>query len=608
MAMTIYMWATFAIIAVSMLLYITERYSIESTSLGTIASYLILFSIPVAAHSDMESGYLPTPQQVLGGFANTALITIMALLVLGQGLFHTDALNRPARWISDLFGVRRSGLGIALILCGGGALSAFLNNTPVVVMLLPLVGALAQGSGTPVSRVMIPLSYISILGGMTTLIGSSTNLLVADVARSQGVSIEFFTQSPLGLLFAIVGAFYCLLFLPRLMPEREANSEADNPASGRQFISEVDIVPSHPWVGRKSNAGMFPSLKNMTVRLVRRGSSTILPPFEDITLSAGDTVVLAATRQALTDALSAGRTSTPIKESEDAPATAPNWLAISEAVVAPASRLIGRTVLQSGVQPTTGFSVVGIQRRSRMPRAAMTEIRLEAGDVLLVAGRQDQLGQLRANRDLLLTDGSTADVPIHAKAPLAILVFLAVVAVAAFQIVPIVVAALAGAAMMIAGGCLNVRQAARAFDSKIYMLVGASLASATALQATGGADFLAGQLSSVLIGHPPVLVLGAVFALIALATNFLSNHATAVLFTPIALALAPLTGIDPMLMVLSVIMAANCSFATPIGYQTNLLVMGPGRYRFSDYLVAGVPLILLLWATFILYVVFWSGV
>ena len=276
-------------------------------------------------------------------------------------------------------------------------------------------------------------------------------------------------------------------------------------------------------------------------------------------------------------------------------------------VVAPASRLMGRTLPQSGFYTDTGCLVMGIQRRSRMPRMAMNDIRLEAGDVLLVAGSEEAIARLRGNRDVLLLDWSMAEVPRKRYAPRALVIFALVVALAASGLVPIVTTAVAGTFAMIVSGCLNIRQAMRAIDSRIFMLVGASLAAAVALEGTGGANAIATGLVHLLAGASPTVMLSALFFIVMILTNFLSNNAAAVLFTPIAINLANQIGASPEAFVVCLIIAANSSFATPIGYQTNLIVMGPGHYKFNDFVRAGTPLALILWLTFSLVAPWYYG-
>ena len=611
--MTVYMfemWVTFAVIAVAVALLVTERFRLEITCAGIIVAFLIFFHFyPVLGEDGKE---VLTPERLLAGFANPALITILALLIIGQGLFHTGALESPTRMVVTLAG-RRPAVVLPAILIIAAIISAFMNNTPVVVMFLPVLGAVAGRLQQSPSKVLMPLSFITILGGMTTLIGSSTNLLVADVAVAAGLPrIGFFDLSVVGGFLAFIGLFYVFLIMPRLLESRATMADEVTGLSGKQFIAQIQISYDHPLVGSEAVAGLFPALKDMTVRLVQRGEHAILPPFEDITLRPGDVVIVAATRQVLADALSSRGNilaTEPAEREEEgaAPREETSQLTLAEAVIAPGSRMIGRTLEQSGLHAETGCIVLGIQRRSRMIRMRLSDIRLEAGDVILVLGSREEVRGLRLNRDLLLVEWTAAELPMTEKANRALAIFAAVILAAASGLVPIVVAAIAGALAMIPAGCLNVRQASRAFDRQIYLLIAASLAMALPLEATGGARFLANLVVSNLHSAPPAVTLSAMFLLVMVLTNLLSNNATAVLFTPIAIRTAQAIGVDPTVFVFAVIFAANCSFASPFGYQTNLLVMGPGHYRFGDFLRAGAPLAALLWIAFSLFAPWYWG-
>ena len=273
--------------------------------------------------------------------------------------------------------------------------------------------------------------------------------------------------------------------------------------------------------------------------------------------------------------------------------------------MAPGSRYAGRTIEASRIRATYGTMILGLQRRSVMTRGLVRAIRLEPGDTLLIGGLPEDIERLRASRELLLLEQSAGEVPLRAYAPRAILIFALVIATASLSILPIVVASLLGAYAVIASGCLSIRQAARSFDRQIYMMVGASLAAALALERTGGAAFLATAFVDIMEGQSASMILSALFIITAFLTNILSNNATAVLFTPIAIGIAQKLGVPLEPFIVCIIFAANCSFATPVGYQTNLLVLGPGRYRFRDYLRSGIPLIILLWMVFSIFAPFY---
>ena len=455
------------------------------------------------------------------------------------------------------------------------------------------------------AHVFMPLSFLTILGGMTTLIGSSTNLLVAGVAARSGMSIGFFDITMPGIVLALVGGFYVIKIMPRMLKPREVSGGRAIDAGGKQFLGEIDIDEAHPFVGLTSRAGLFPGLGELMPRMILRDGETILPPFDDVTLSPGDRLIVTASRKAFSKALSSGnlaiRTIDPTGETnlERTRKIGPDMV-MAEAVVAPGSRYAGRTMQYSGLRTQFGITLFGLQRKSRMARSALSDIRLEPGDTLLLCGRQSSINALRGNHDLLLLEYSAQTVPQSAKAGIAASIFFAIVMMSASGVLPIEVLAVSGACLMVASGCLTIGEAARAVDRQILMLVGASIAAATALEQTGGASLLAEGLIHLLSAAPTPVILSGFFLLIAILTNFLSNNATAVLFTPVALDLADRLGTSPAAFLACVIFAANASFATPIGYQTNLLVMGPGRYRFADYIKAGLPLVVLVWLCFTL--------
>jgi len=588
------MWAVFGIVAVGVWFYVRESFTIETISIGIILALMIFFHV-FGKDAKIGNG------QLLSGFAAPALVTIMALLVVGQGMFQTGALEGPIVRINNSLD-KSPRLTLVLVFVVAFLVSMFMNNTPVVVMFIPIMTAMAIRLRHQASRYMMPLSFISILAGMTTLIGSSTNLLVNDVlVRTTDFELSFFSQFGPGITLAIIGAAYIILMAPVLLPEREG-LETEMTASGHQYIAQIRVTPNHPLVGAKPVAGLFPTLRDVTVRMVQRGERSMLPPFEEI-LQSGDILVVAATRKSLSKLLSSqpeylrGMLTIGGFEAETDSAEP---LIISEAVIAPGSRMIGRTIEQVGFRRQTGTLVLGVQRRSRMIRKRMLEIRLEAGDVLLLFGYDSDMLAMRNNRDLLLLDWSMVELPDIRKSLWARIIFIGTIAAAATSILPIEIAALGGALGMIATGCLNIRQAVRALDMRIFLLIGAAFAMGLSLEQTGGAAFIGEGIVTAFLPYGKQILIGALFIVIAFFTNIISNSAAALLFSPIALEISAQADIDPIAMVLTVIFAANCCFATPIAYQTNLLVLGPGHYKFSDFIRFGGPLILLLWISYTL--------
>ena len=608
------MWATFAVVGAAIVLFALESAAVEVIALGVIVALLLLFYFfPVIGPSGLPA---ITPEDILAGFANPALITILGLLVIGQALHQTGALEELSNRIVPQ-GRRPTRATLVLLLLMAAVISAFMNNTPVVVIFIPVLAALANRSGAGAGRVLIPLSYVCILGGITTLIGSSTNLLVANAAtREIGYRMSFFELTVPGTFLATIGIAYAVLVVPRLLPRQggAAGAAADAQPDGRQFLAQLEVTPGHPLENMSSVAGLFPALRDITVLKLERHGQALLPPYEDLTFQAGDTLVVAATRDALTALLKIHPHPTGEEPEAAAPPggasslrQSPNLL-MAEAAVAPNSRLEGRLLQHVNFKAQTGCTIIGLQRHRRMLRARLDAIRLQAGDVILILGPQDRVLELRSDRDLLVLEGSVTRVPHFSAAAPAIAIFALTVLAAATGLVPVVIAALCGAAASIVSGSLNVRQAARALDPQIILLVAASIAMAQALDTTGGASFLAHHLVGALAGQSTLVILSAMFLLVAVLTNVLSNNATALLFTPIAISTAGEIGADPVPFIHAVIFAANCPFATPIGYQTNLLVMSPGNYRFMDFVRTGTPLLIILWLTFTILAPWYYGI
>ncbi len=606
------MTAVFALIVVALAFYATEKLSFELTSLAVICALLLLFHFaPVPGPGGLNR---MGPERILSGFANPALITVLALLVIGDGLSRTGALGQGA-WLllRAMRGHAAASIGLALVAVL--AVSAFLNNIPVVVIFIPIMQALAEKLGQGAGRYMMPLSFAAILGGMTTLIGSSTNLLVSGMLLELGERpFGFFDFTVPGLVLALSGLAYVMFIAPRLLPDREAPL-GTLPVSGRQFVAQIRVVEDSKLVGAESNLGVFPGLPDITVLMIQRGERTVMPPFEDIALAADDIVVVAATRRTLTDTLKNDSRllhpeipeppTEPDREDEQRWTTGGQTLA--EVMVPPGSPMVGRTLERIGFRYRHHCIVLGIERRSRMLRRRITEIALEAGDVLLIQGRNDDVLALRGNRDVLLMEWSAAVLPELHYAKRAGVIFLCVVGAAATGALPIVVAAATGAAAMVLSGALSMREAVRAIDFQIILTIAAALALGAAMQETGGADFLADMLLGTLQGASPTVILSAFFLLVGGLANIISTKATAVLFTPIAIGIAHGLALPVEAFAVAVVFAANCSFASPIGYQTNLLVMVPGHYRFIDFVKAGAPLLIIIWIAFTLFAPWYYG-
>jgi len=611
------MWLTYIIILAALVAYAIEDIPVELTSLVTLGGIMVIFHIFPAL--DDNGNNLLSPHALLMGFANTGLITVLALLVVGQGMVRTGVLERGAQLLLQVGG-KNTWITILLTLVVGMLISSMLNNIPVVVIFIPIMQALAARINKSASKVMMPLSAAAVLGGMITLIGSGTNLLVNSALIQLGeVPFKFFDFTIPGLVLASAGLVYVVFVMPRLLPDR-SGEEGENRHSGKHFIAQLTVAPGAKLVGTRSMGGFFRQLPDMTVRMIQHQGSAILPPFEDHKIQAGDILVVAATRKVITEALTQNNgllephhpelveKSFSSMEGDDYTSDQEEEIEktrdrmLVEVMLPPTSQLSGQILQNTTFAQRSACKVIGIQRRSRMIRARMDDIRLQSGDVLLVQGHPSDIHNLRSNRDVILLEWSKEELPAVHHARRALAIFASVVVLAGTGILPTVTCALLGATAMVAIGALNVRQAVRAVDSKIVTMVGAALALGSAMQATGAATFLAHGVVDMLDGAGPRTVLSALFLLIALLTNVLSTQTCAVLFTPIAVSMANELGVDPRAFAVAVVFAANCAFATPIGYQTNLLVMAPGRYSFKDFIVAGTPLVFIIWIVFSIFI------
>lgn len=610
---TFQMGFLFALIVVALTLFATEAVSIELTSLSVIAVLILFFHFfPVTGPEGKD---LLSLRSLFSGFANPALIAVLALLVLGEGLTRTGVLDLAAnaviQWTrSNPFSA------VALMLVVVMAFSAVLNNIPVVVLFVPIMQTLTKRFRQSPSRYMMLLSYASVLGGMTTLIGSSTNLLVSLELDDLGEEpFGFFDFTVPGLVLASCGLVYLLLVAPRLLPDRPATSGGAG-EQGRHFVAQVSVSAGSRLVGLRPVGGIFPALPDITILMIQRGERAILPPFEDLVLDANDLVVIAATRPALAslakdepELLHPELLEAAVQQGQGEDAgdqtKRPRWLlggqVQAEVMVRPDSEIVGHTLEEIGFRYKHHCIVLGIERRNRMLRERITRIPLKDGDVLLIQGRPEDVDRLRGERSVVLMEWSRQPLVTARHQRAAAIIFLGVIAASASGVIPIALAAFCGATAMIATRILSLGDALQVLDRKIVLTIAMALALGAAMQATGGAAFLAETMMAALSGATPAQILSAFFLLLALLSNVLSTKATAVLFTPIAVDLAYVLNLPVEPFAVAVIFASNCSFASPIGYQTNLVVMTPGNYRFMDFVRVGLPLIVLVWIAFSLF-------
>ena len=594
----LYMWFIFILIFVSMIFFSIDKIPIEITSVGIITILVIIFQN--SPFLGVMSGIPISIEVILKGFANPSLLALMSLLVIGHGLLITGALEGIAVWVSGDKS-KNNQLKFLFIMFLVFVLSALLNNTPIIVMFIPIILSLCKQLDRSARLTLIPLSYICILGGMITLIGSSTNLLVSgSVYSSIGKEIGFFDFAKQGSFLALIGFFYAIFILPFILNLNKEENDKKNQGpndEGRQFIVQIKVGKENPLLGKTFVSGLLPELKDYAVNLITRDNEKLLPPFDDLTIKNGDELTISMTKGSLTDAL---RRNDSVFKSINTKDFSSKTEMMIEAAISPGSFLIGRTLKQTNFEYESNCKVIGIQSDNNIQRDSLRNIKLGAGNTLLLKGSDKSLRSLRGIKDIFPIEWSAIYLPSMRFAVRARLIFLLTIFLASTGIFNIAAAAVMGAALMLIFRVVSIKDAVSALDFRVYLLVASTIMLSIALQETGGAMFISETITNLTTNLSINTVLSILFLIVAIITNFISNNATAVLFTPIAITLAINLNMEPEPFIYCIIFAANCSFATPIGYQTNLMVMGPGDYKFKDFLISGVPLIILLWISYTL--------
>jgi len=581
-------------------LFIHNRWSIPTISLGMLATLPLGFTLfPLVVDGETVRG-----ARFLAGFASPALVAICALMIVGHALVVTGALQPAARRLANLVAKHpRSALLAVLVLAA--SVSGVINDTPVVVLLIPLLLAAASQAKVPAANMLLPMNYAVLIGGMATTIGTSTNLIVVAIAVSLGVRpFGIFDWFGLVALAAVPGLAYLWLVAPRLLRHVPPLPQE---LSNDVFDAELHIDADSPMVGKQLRDAFKAVEYRLPLVSLRRASLT-LAPLPSRLLRAGDRLTIRDTAVRLKELegqLGAVlHAVVPVDDDEVAKADpspaepAQPAAVVAQMIVTAGSPLEGRSVRQERLAERFGFVVVGVRttaQRAAWQREGLTDRIVSVGDVLLVQG--DAGAMRKAQRDGLglLLDERFA-VSRQDKAGIAILVMAAVVVLAASKTLPIEIAALVGALTLLLTRCLSWDDIAHSLSAKVILLVAASLALGDGLSLTGATDWLAQGLASQAGALSPAWMAALLMALMGLVTNFISNNAAAAIGTPLAVSLAQTLGVPPEPFVLAVLFGCNLCYLTPMGYQTNLLVMNAGGYRFGDFVRVGTPLFLIMWA------------
>ena len=589
--------AVLILTVLSLILFTREKIPLETSSLLVLIGLAVGFELfPFS----MSGGTLHAVD-FFHGFGHEALVAVCALMIAGQGIVRTGALEPVGRAMARMWKVSPA-ITFLLTLLVSAWMSAFINNVPVVVVFLPILITVSVRTGVPASSVLMPMGFATLLGGSSTTIGTSTNLLVIAVAAEMGLArIGMFDFVLPAAISGTIGVLYLWLVAPRLIPAREQPLIDTSP---RVFAAHLEILEGSPVAGQILAKARELTDGTMKVTGIERGESKFMVPLPGVLLQAGDHLVIRDTPDRLKEFEKVlGGTLYP-EDSENNPIDwehplLANNQQIAEIVIVDGSGLQGRTLAGLRFAERYGLIILALHRAGQdldKFHDEIGDIRLIAGDVLLVQGPREDIANLKKDKGFLVLD-ATMDVPYTSKAPLAMGIMMAIVATSAFGVLPIAISAPCGALAMILTGCLGWRDATGALSAPVILIVAASLALGTALLKTGGADYLAAVFVALAGDASPAFVISGLMLLMGILTNIVSNNAAAVIGTPIAVSIALQMGQTPEPYVLAVLFGANMSYATPMAYKTNLLVMNAGRYTFNDFLRVGVPLLVLMWLT-----------
>jgi di/tricarboxylate transporter len=583
---TIGMLVVFGIIGGALTLFVTDRVPVDVTALCVIVALMVL-----------EPWTQIAPEDGIAGFANPATITVLAMFALSEGVRRTGFVQ----WMGDKV-VAASGGGFekkfALLTGLSGSLAGLVNNTPIVAMMVPMITDIARKTNTSPSKLLMPVSFMAMMGGMLTLIGTSTNLLASDIAgRMIGRSFSMFEFTPLGFIVLVCGFLYLLFIGRHLIPERiKPEEELTEEFEMSGYLTEVAVRPGSPLEGCTVRDALRRLQLDADILYLVRDGERFTAPLARKEVRAHDRLMVRADRTTLRRLLDE-------ETLEIVPATAltdghvdatGGERRLVEVLIRPGTPLVGKTLAALHFEPRYEAAVLAIRHGREVIHERMDAVPLDGGDSLLVLASPATFEQLSSDPRFVVGEAEELPFMRPEKTPVALGILAAVVGLAAFEVLPILVSALGGVVAMIVTGCLRPNEVYEAVDWSVIFLLAGMIPLGTALQRTGGAEYLAEQIVAASEALPMLAVLFLFYLVTALVTEVVSNNASVVLMIPVAIDAAQLIGAEPFSFVLAVTFAASTSMLTPIGYQTNLMVYGPGGYRFTDFARVGGPLQLIL--------------
>lgn len=572
--MTLEMMVVLALALIAVLLFATERYPVELVALMVMAVLLVTKIV--------------TPDEGISGFSNSATVTVGAMFILSAALFKTGLVNMVGAWVVRMYKFN-FWLALAATMVVAGVLSAFINNTPVVAIFIPIMLSVARDTKTSVSKLLMPLSYAAMFGGTCTLIGTSTNILVSSIAERHGEpAFGMFEFTPLGLIFFGTGIIYMLLIGVRLIPRRRTDQQLAEEFGMGNYSTEIVLLPDAKSVGQTvGKCALVEEVGVEIVGLIRKNKQLRLPP-RRMRLEAGDILRVVGNVEMIKKMQE--RQGVRLKSHSQLRKKKEEETTLAEAIVAPNSKLEGKTLKQVRFREVYGATALAIRQRGRLMHSNVGTTRLKAGDVLLIEARPEDLEELKEDDNFVFVSEVGLEKYRKNKILPAVTIVAGVVASAALGIFPIVVSAVIGCVLLVLSGCITLNEAYDAIDWKVVFLLAGALTLGVALEKTGSALLISQFLISTLGPYGPTALIAAFYLLTSLLTEMMSNNATAVLLAPIAIATAETLQVDARPFLMAITFAASASFMTPVGYQTNTMIYGVGEYRFADFLRVGTPL------------------
>jgi di/tricarboxylate transporter len=586
------------VVLLALVFFATEAVPVDITAIGVMVTLMIVqplstWAVAAGLLADPIVFFSNYPGDALSGFANTATLTVLAMFVLSEGVRRTGVVQRLGAFISGLTGddeTRQLAATIGVV----GPISGFINNTAAVAILLPMVTDLAERGKTSPSKLLLPLSYASMFGGMLTLIGTSTNILASDIsARLIGRPFSMFEFTQLGIVVSIVGTVYLMTVGRALTPERiKPQQDLTEEFEMAEYLTEVTVREDSPLVGQRVAEALVETEFDVDLLQLIRDGDVSLEPLGPKEVHAGDVFVVRTDRDTLVDLLDVeGLELVPEVTVDEAELeSAEGGQNLVEVVLAPGSSLVGETLRTAAFRQRYDTTVLALRRGGELVRKRLDNVTLRVGDTLLVQATGESIERLDRNRNFIVAQTIERTDYRASKVPIAVGIVAAVVGLAALNVLDIVVAALAGSLAMVLSGCLKPTEIYDAVQWDVIFLLAGVIPLGIALETTGGAALIATGVVAASSFLPLVAVLGLFYVVTALLTNVVSNNASVVLMIPVAVDAAGALGASTFAFILAVTFAASTAFMTPVGYQTNLFVYGPGGYRFTDYLRVGAPL------------------